>query len=293
VRLDGEIVERSSVKFFESFWFRESVEVVLQPSSEQLNIEDHDLEAGYVAVNPSSSAIATPTLTGNHLDLPRKITLQIEQPIRTLFLPSRHHRNPQFRPFHWQASPSPPRTPLNSFILHLLDNATTSISLQTPNVTSPPVLASLSNALARGVSVSIVTNERLMFWEQVVTAGTTTPACLNMLIARHQKLKAETIERQGLYQRQNSLPPGSLKVSYFSSEAGIEDAQNMVPVSSHLKMTVVDGEVVILGSGNMDRASWYTSQELGVAFESREMVEVVMKEVERVDNRCCKVVYDA
>lgn len=34
---------------------------------------------------------------------------------------------------------------------------------------------------------------------------------------------------------------------------------------SHVKCTVVDDELVVLGSENMDRASWFTSQELGVA----------------------------
>jgi phosphatidylserine/phosphatidylglycerophosphate/cardiolipin synthase-like enzyme len=218
--------------------------------------------------------------------------LPLKHPVRTLFLPSRHHRNPQFRPLPWQLQAIPPRTPLNSFVLHVLNNAASSIFLQSPNVTSPPVLTCLFNALARGISVSVVTNERLMFWEQVVTAGTTTPACLKALIAKHQQLKAETAERQGLYQRQTSLPPGSLRVSYFSSGAGVGPSRDLVPVSSHLKMTVVDGEIVVLGSGNMDRASWYTSQELGVALESREMVEAVMKEVEKVDEKCCRVVYD-
>ena len=51
-------------------------------------------------------------------------------------------------------------------------------------------------------------------------------------------------------------------------------------VKSHLKMTVVDGEVVVLGSGNMDRASWYTSQEVGVAVFGREVVRMVRGKVD-------------
>ena len=38
------------------------------------------------------------------------------------------------------------------------------------------------------------------------------------------------------------------------------------PVVSHFKMTGVDGRFLVLGSGNMDRASWVTSQEIGVVF---------------------------
>jgi len=52
-----------------------------------------------------------------------------------------------------------------------------------------------------------------------------------------------------------------LKIDYFVPGSGDKE-----PKQSHLKCTIVDGELVILGSGNLDRASWYTSQELGVAF---------------------------
>ena len=51
-------------------------------------------------------------------------------------------------------------------------------------------------------------------------------------------------------------------------------------VKCHIKCTIVDARVVVLGSGNMDRASWYTSQELGVAVESMEVVAQVRKELD-------------
>jgi phosphatidylserine/phosphatidylglycerophosphate/cardiolipin synthase-like enzyme len=54
-----------------------------------------------------------------------------------------------------------------------------------------------------------------------------------------------------------------LKIEYFTPMVGNRDKE---PQQSHLKCTIVDQELVILGSGNLDRASWYTSQELGVAF---------------------------
>ena len=57
---------------------------------------------------------------------------------------------------------------------------------------------------------------------------------------------------------------GKLSVGYFIPSS--------VYKRSHIKCTVVDGEVIVLGSGNMDRASWYTSQELGIALEGREVV---------------------
>ncbi|QSZ34592.1 hypothetical protein DSL72_006186 [Monilinia vaccinii-corymbosi] len=43
------------------------------------------------------------------------------------------------------------------------------------------------------------------------------------------------------------------------------------PVKLHLKMTIIDDAIAVLGSGNMDRASWVTSQELGVAIFSEDV----------------------
>jgi phosphatidylserine/phosphatidylglycerophosphate/cardiolipin synthase-like enzyme len=61
-----------------------------------------------------------------------------------------------------------------------------------------------------------------------------------------------------------------LRIGYFKPEKGTGE-----PVKSHLKLVVVDDKVTVLGSGNMDRASWFTSQELGVALLSKEVAENV------------------
>lgn len=62
-----------------------------------------------------------------------------------------------------------------------------------------------------------------------------------------------------------------MKIGYFKPKNGSGE-----PVKSHLKLTVVDDEITVLGSGNMDRASWFTSQELGVALLSKEVTENVL-----------------
>jgi len=49
----------------------------------------------------------------------------------------------------------------------------------------------------------------------------------------------------------------------------------------------------VLGSGNMDRASWFTSQELGVAFFSQEMARTVRRDVDGSLQGRKKVVYDS
>jgi phosphatidylserine/phosphatidylglycerophosphate/cardiolipin synthase-like enzyme len=58
------------------------------------------------------------------------------------------------------------------------------------------------------------------------------------------------------------------------------DGQGDEPVQSHFKLTIIDGEVAVFGSGNLDRASWFTSQELGVAFFGREFVGKVEEGLE-------------
>lgn len=56
---------------------------------------------------------------------------------------------------------------------------------------------------------------------------------------------------------------GLLEIRYYTPHPSGGPGE---PVQSHIKLLVADGEWVILGSGNMERASWFTSQELGVAF---------------------------
>ena len=71
---------------------------------------------------------------------------------------------------------------------------------------------------------------------------------------------------------------GRLRISYFRPQR--LGTKGVEPVKSHIKCTVVDDEVIVLGSGNMDRASWYTSQELGIALWGRELVAEILRNLE-------------
>jgi len=195
---------------------------------------------------------------------PHEHSIQCE----TTLLPSPHHRNPRFRPWPL-AAPAPPPTPLNNTLLHLFSTAKTHIHILTPNLTSPPVLSALFSALARGVDVTIITNRRMMLLEQLLTAGTITELCVWRLRRRYTALRAGSDVEQ-------SRAVGTLTIGYFQPVA------NSGPeVKCHVKCTIVDGRVVVLGSGNMDRASWFTSQELGVAIQDKEVVAQVKGELER------------
>lgn len=207
-------------------------------------------------------------------------SLEMAAPIT--LLPSPH--TPTLLPYHLQSRalighcPCLPDgestfspTPLLTTTFHLLSTANSSIIMLTPNLTEPTVLNLLLQALGRGVNVCIWTNRDLMTMEQLVTAGTTTPQCIKAL-----QRKAEERETRG-----------RLMISYFDSQDGpggqhpvlseIGKYRDTIPIKLHAKVTVVDGERILLGSGNMDAASWKTSQELGVLIESRAVAEEFKK----------------
>ncbi|KAI9694780.1 MAG: hypothetical protein M1822_000396 [Bathelium mastoideum] len=261
------------VNFWQDFWAND----VDKRSSSSTVSQEVDVSAPEFHRTVSQPSLSRPFASTVGC---KKVLLDLAN-AETAFLLSPHHANPRFRPFPWQPAIPPPQTPLNTFLLHAFDNAASKIYIQTPNITSPPVLKALLVALKRGVNIHIVTSERLMLLEQLVTAGTTTVRCLRRLKDQHQQLHAERQkplldEEQGPNQ---SL--GSLRIEFFVK--GFSDAQLQLspePVQSHLKLTVVDNQTIVFGSGNMDRASWFTSQELGVAIVSPSLAGSVMRSLE-------------
>ena len=182
--------------------------------------------------------------------------------VPTILLPSPHHRNPRFSLFPFLSQSDPPMTPLNAALLTLFTNAKRNISILTPNVTSWPVINALLDALDRGVHVQIRTSKNMMLIEQLVTAGTTTSRCLGQMVKKYKQLANNQhwpdLEAQ-------PVGPGNLEILYYRPVQQRRERQDE-PDVTHFKMTLVDDEYLVLGSGNMDRASWWTSQELGVLF---------------------------
>jgi phosphatidylserine/phosphatidylglycerophosphate/cardiolipin synthase-like enzyme len=248
------------------------------------------------------------TMSGAH----HYSTFRFDNPIPTLILPSSSHRNPRFRPFPWQRAPRPPGTPLNLAMLQLFEQAEKSIYIQTPNITCQPVIAALLDALGRGVDVTIVTNRGMMLLEQLITAGTITSWCIRSLVRRFKILDKQKPRTQGQIDQtdvESGRRLGNLRVSYFHQwqkdktlgmgrgadpeHLGEERQQPEEPVYSHLKLTLVDGMFAVLGSGNMDRASWYTSQELGVLFCSQEFCASIRFGLDAALEGRLQVVFDS
>ncbi|KAK4182364.1 hypothetical protein QBC35DRAFT_178490 [Podospora australis] len=223
----------------------------------------------------------------------------------TVLLPSSHHRNPRFRPFPWQKSPEPPSTPLNVALIELLGDAQRSIYIQTPNLTCRAVIDAILGAVVRGIDVTVVTCRDMMLIEQLVTAGTTTSWCVRSLVRRFRKLEAASYDQ--LRDLETSRPHlGRLCISYYCSRVAshlsgrdrrplMEQNQSLgeEPVHSHLKLTIVDREYTVLGSGNMDRASWFTSQELGVLFHDARLASSIQKTVDEALKGRLKLVFDS
>lgn len=298
VKVQGEGVVRKFVEFWEENWRsevdgggdrgegdegEEEGEEEEEPDQDQEDQEGQEDQEDSHYHNPPSTT--TTTILPN---IPYK------------FLPSPHHRNPHFHLFPWQAPSPPPPTPLNLELLHLFTTAHKSIYIQTPNLTCAPVLDALwGAAVERGVQVTIVTSERLMRVEQLVTAGRTTGWCVRGLVKKYQRamLERERQRRMGDLEAGRGGTMGWLRVSYYEPRSGAaakaKTGGDAEPVQSHLKLTVVDEEAIVFGSGNMDRASWYTSQELGVAFYSHELVTQVMQSLQSALEGRTKLVYDS
>lgn len=194
-----------------------------------------------------------------------------------MLLPSPHHRDPHFCILPFMSYAPPPPTPLNVLLLYLFSSAQDSIVLLTPNFTSQPVITALGEALSRGVNVTIITNRRMMILEQLITCGTITEICLWKLRRHYNRLSRHSVSPRHAGDLENGMREGarnlgSLRIGYYKPTVKYK--------RTHIKCSTIDNRVVVLGSGNMDRASWYTSQELGVAIEGEEIVKGVWKAIE-------------
>ena len=171
-----------------------------------------------------------------------------------LFLPQPHARNPRFLSHA-------PVTPQNCFISALLGSAQRSVYLQTPNLTTAPIVRGLKEAVRRGVVVTVVTVKRMMVLEQLVTALGVATECVVRRLVKWERRRGRDLEAGG----------GRLNVFYYEEREGEE------PVKTHVKALVVDGEVAVMGSANADRASWFTSQEVNVGVLDAEFAGEVEK----------------
>lgn len=316
VEVTGEAVH-PLLSFYAKTWRDELPDLTSIMDNEEQQPQENSLSA---ASSPSPPFEISPL----DVDGPGSIVARFQTsspataPIPTVILPSSHHRNPLFHPFPWQDYAPPPPTPLNLAMLQLLSAASRRIYIQSPNFTVEAVTVALLAALGRGVDVDIVTGERMMLYEQILTAGTTTVRCVRSFIKRYDALAKEQSQQNGIGRlhisyykpldttkkesdEERAMLPSSQPAQsaqparYFqlsTNRGGFAPATEQ-PVHSHIKMTVVDGTHTVLGSGNMDRASFFTSQELGILFHNTAFAEAVQTSVDRVLDGRTRAVYPA
>jgi hypothetical protein len=240
--------------------------------------------AGLLPQLPMETSTTNSSMVSNQIEQPQipgaYKTAFIMPEITTIMLPSPHHWFPSFL-IH-----RPHVTPLTTFLLHIFRAAKSKIYIQTPNLTCHLVLRAIVDAFKRGVDIHIVTSKRLMILEQLVTAGTTTELEVRHIARHYKKIKhnrrveIKRSERRAANGYRVGIGPpelGSLDMGYYKP-AMLGDPNE--PVKSHLKFVCVDDEVTVMGSGNMDRASWYTSQELGIAFFSKDLAKQLSQSLE-------------
>ena len=115
-----------------------------------------------------------------------------------------------------------------------------------------------------------------MWLEQLVTAGTITEFEIWKLRRRYRYC-LKHFERMRSRDPEATVPKlGKLDIAYYQPRERKARAPDE-PTKSHLKLTIFDDKIAVLGSGNQDRASWYTSQELGIAFNSEVVVTSIRK----------------
>ena len=259
------------VRFWQCFWASDG---------DRQTVDTSNTSSTTVAPAARATVIARGSYSRN-LDL---------RAIPAMFLPSPHHRFD----LPWLSSNRAPPTPLNIYLLTLFARAEHDIYVQTPNLASEVVPSELLAGLERGVDVTIVTSRKLMRLEQIVTAGTTTGRCIRRLIKRYEELRPrdETMLAGDLELGLVTHKPGRLIIRFYEPRVA-SDPDLVEPVQSHLKLTLVDGKIAVFGSGNMDRASWHTSQELGLALTSEALVKEVWQALSTAMEGRSTTVYDS
>lgn len=251
-----------------------------------------------------------------------------EHVFKTTLLPHLHNASLQQSLWFIPKADTPlPRSPLNTTLLRLITNAKSEVLLLTPNFTSSAAFAAVCSALSRGVCVHLITDRKMMVPEQLATAGLMTEQSVDSLIKEYQtgfnghKLQArltrlEEFLGQTLKSPSHSAIPGKLRISYFHQpphtplpsvdrrQTRLQSREDVPGIASkatksHIKLTLVDRKAIILGSGNMDRASWRTSQELGILIEDKDntddstsIAERLWREVEIGLSGCLETYFD-
>ncbi|EME89009.1 uncharacterized protein MYCFIDRAFT_185461 [Pseudocercospora fijiensis CIRAD86] len=160
--------------------------------------------------------------------------------------------------------------PQNEAWLSLMRNAKKSIFIQTPDLNAKPLLPELIKAVKRG-GVQVTCYVCLGYndgGELLPGQGGT-----NEMNANHLFSQLEESEKENLNFHY-----------YVAADQILPIHNNFRQRSCHIKLLIVDEQVAIQGSGNMDTQSWFHSQEVNVMIDSSAICKAWREGIERNQN---------
>ena len=177
---------------------------------------------------------------------------------------------------HGPPSNSDAFVPQNEAFLSLIRNAQSSIFIQTPDLNASHLLPALSDALARGVSITYYVclgyNDA---GEMMPGQGGTNESFAGSL---YKKLSTST-------STSSSSSHTKLSVHWYTAKDQSHPIHHsFAQRACHIKLLIADGRVGIQGSGNQDTQSWYHSQEINVMVDSESVCREWREGIERNQN---------
>jgi phosphatidylserine/phosphatidylglycerophosphate/cardiolipin synthase-like enzyme len=148
--------------------------------------------------------------------------------------------------------------PQDQAFLAAFDGARQIIKIETPNINDDAVKAALLNAVKRGVEVRLITSKEFNETSEGFVGG---PNGENV---------AELYRDLALLGVPDAC--SKLKVRWYSKD-GLTPILGNGAYASHTKYSSMDEQIVIVGTTNMDTASWNFSHEFNLAIDDAELAK--------------------
>ncbi|KAH8427395.1 IQ calmodulin-binding motif protein [Aspergillus melleus] len=230
-------------------------------------VEPREGESRTQAVTRHLNTTTQPNTTGDASDVDHEPPMRpyVPLPPHKPFPIALVNREPFGGPSHTSVY-----TPQNSAFLSAIQNAQSSIFIQTPNMNAEPLLQPLLDAVKRGV---IVTCYLCLGYND---AGQLLPFQngTNEMISNRLYAALETKEERSRLRIYNYVGKDQTKPIHNKFKKR----------SCHIKLMIIDEKVAIQGNGNLDTQSFYHSQEVNVLLDSPLVCRTWLETINRNQN---------
>ena len=162
------------------------------------------------------------------------------------------------------------RTPQNAAFHAAIDNAKHTLFIQTPDLNAEPLLEPLLNAVRRGVIVTAFLSLGYNY------AGQLLP---------YQNGTNEMISNRLYNSLSSDEEKARLRIFNYVAKDQTRPIHNKFKQRScHIKLMIVDEQVAIQGSGNLDTQSYFHSQEANLLLDSPQICREWMEALRRNQN---------